>query len=77
MARHYGVRTGEHKLIHYYEIGEWELFDLGKDPDELTSVHADPAYAVVRNGLEKELGVLRERYAVPATDEGIAPKRKR
>lgn len=77
VARHYGVRTGEHKLIHYYEIGEWELFDLGKDPDELTSVHADPAYAVVRNGLEKELGVLRERYAVPATDEGIAPKRKR
>ncbi|MDG2125252.1 MAG: DUF4976 domain-containing protein, partial [Verrucomicrobiales bacterium] len=77
VARHYGVRTGEHKLIHYYEIGEWELFDLGKDPDELTSVHADPAYAVVRKGLEKELGVLRERYAVPATDEGIAPKRKR
>ena len=28
--------------------GERELYDLQRDPDELQSVHADPAYASVR-----------------------------
>ena len=76
VARHYGVRTAEHKLIHYYEIGEWELFDLGKDPDEVRSVHANPAYAEVRKTLEGELARLREQYVVPETDDEIAPKPK-
>jgi hypothetical protein len=32
--RQYGVRTQRYKLIHYYEIGEWELFDLARDPSD-------------------------------------------
>ncbi len=32
VARHYGVTNGQHKLIHYYQKGEWEMFDLEKDP---------------------------------------------
>ncbi len=62
VARHYGVRTERHKLIHYYQTGEWELFDLEADPQELHSVHADPAYAGVRSELETELGRLRTLY---------------
>ena len=68
VRRHYGVRTATHKLIHYYEIGEWELFDLERDPDELRSVHDDPAYAVVRATLEAQLDSLRTYYSVPAED---------
>ena len=32
VAKHYGVRTDRHKLIHFYRTGEWELFDLEKGP---------------------------------------------
>jgi arylsulfatase A-like enzyme len=66
--RQYGVRTLRHKLIHYYEIGEWELFDLETDPDELRSVYEDPAYADVVASLTERLYELREAYDVPAED---------
>ncbi len=68
VRRHYGVRTKTHKLIHYYEIDEWELFDLEADPDELRSVWADPGYAEVRVELEQTLDSLRAHYRVPAED---------
>lgn len=59
---HYGVRTERYKLIHFYTIGEWELFDLEKDPRELNNVYADPAYAAVRKELKAELKRLRTHY---------------
>ncbi|MED6335907.1 MAG: sulfatase [Planctomycetota bacterium] len=62
VQRHYGVRDKRYKLIHYYLIDEWELFDLERDPAELTSVHSDPAYAEVRERLEAELERLQELY---------------
>jgi arylsulfatase A-like enzyme len=68
VRRQYGVRTKTHKLIHYYEIGEWELFDLERDPEELTSVYADTRYAGVRRELEAKLAALREEFKVPAAD---------
>ncbi|MGO4254975.1 sulfatase-like hydrolase/transferase [Marmoricola sp. RAF53] len=42
-----GLRTGRYKLIRY-STGEAELYDLFRDPNELTSVWKDPAYAGVR-----------------------------
>ncbi len=60
--RHYGVRTERHKLIHYYQLDEWELFDLELDPDELTNRADDPAYSAVRAELEVELTRLQELY---------------
>jgi arylsulfatase A-like enzyme len=68
VRRHYGIRTHRYKLIHYYEIEEWELFDLDVDPDELRSVHDDPAYAEIREELYRSLTDLRARYAVPEED---------
>lgn len=29
-----GVTTARHKIVYYYELGEWELFDLASDPLE-------------------------------------------
>lgn len=65
VRRHYGVRTERHKLIHFYTLGEWELFDLERDPDELQSVYGDPAYAEVQAALTAELSRLRSELAVP------------
>ena len=68
VRRQYGVRTQRYKLIHYYEAGEWELFDLDKDPEELKSVYKEKAYASVRKDLEAKLAGLRKQYAVPEKD---------
>lgn len=62
---HYGVRTDRYKLIHYYTLQEWELFDLEKDPHELHSVYEDPAYAELVEEMKVELKRLREVYQVP------------
>ena len=68
VRRQYGVRTRHHKLIHYYETGEWELFDLDKDPEELKNVAREKSYAVIRKDLEAKLAALRKQYAVPDKD---------
>ena len=59
---HNGVRTDRYKLIHFYTIDAWELFDLEKDPHELKSVYDDPAYAPIVADLKKELKRLMEQY---------------
>jgi arylsulfatase A-like enzyme len=66
--RQYGVRTHRYKLIHYYELGEWELFDLARDPNELNSVYDHPQYAEVVRALTNRLAALRQHYGVPAQD---------
>lgn len=61
--RHYGVRTKQYKLMHfYYDIDAWELYDLKKDPQELNNVYANPAYANVVQELKVELKRLQEYY---------------
>lgn len=65
---HYGVRTRRHKLIYFYNdgmglpgtgaftyAGEWELYDLEADPNELHNVVHDPAYAEVFDDLRHRL----------------------
>jgi arylsulfatase A-like enzyme len=71
VRRHYGVRTHDYKLIHYYEIDEWELFDLKNDPEEMTSVFNDPDYEPVVAELKQRLTELRQQYLVP--DEDTVP----
>jgi arylsulfatase A-like enzyme len=66
----YGVRTDRYKLIYYYTINEWELFDLQKDPRELKSVYADPAYADVVKQMKAEL----ERLHAELKDTGEIPE---
>ncbi|MEL6195328.1 MAG: sulfatase, partial [Bacteroidota bacterium] len=60
--KHYGVRTKTHKLIYFYELDEWELFDLQKDPTEVNSVYDDPAYQDIITGLKERLEELRVQY---------------
>jgi arylsulfatase A-like enzyme len=73
VQRHYGIRTERYKLIHYYLIDEWELFDLERDPDELQSVYEDPTYAGTRRELEERLAELRAEYRVPEDDSVFIP----
>ncbi|MBC9798227.1 sulfatase family protein [Sinomicrobium weinanense] len=63
VKRHYGVSTKRYKLIHfYYDIDEWEMYDLKEDPDEMNNIYDDPEYAEVRADLHQKLKELREQY---------------
>ncbi|MDF1810880.1 MAG: sulfatase [Verrucomicrobiales bacterium] len=68
VARHYGVTNGKQKLIHYYQLDEWELFDLEKDPDELNSVYGNAEYRKIQTAMKEELHRLRKLYEVPVDD---------
>jgi len=63
VMRHYGITTDKYKLIHfYYDIDEWDLYDLEKDPMEMKNVYDDPAYTDVQADLRKQLEGLRQKY---------------
>ncbi|QDU95623.1 sulfatase family protein [Lignipirellula cremea] len=74
VQKHEGVRTDRYKLIHFYEVNEWEFFDLQEDPNELKSVYADPAYAEEVQKAKVELERLRKRYELPVN---AAPRQPR
>jgi arylsulfatase A-like enzyme len=46
-----GLRLGRWKYVRYAN-GDTELYDLDADPNELQSLHRDPAYAEVRERLQ-------------------------
>lgn len=63
VKRHYGVATKRYKLMHfYYDIDEWELYDLKNDPDEMHNVYYDKDYQDIVIDLKSKLKELRENY---------------
>ena len=66
VAKHDGVRTSRYKLMHFYDLKEWELYDLETDPGEHKNLFADPAHQPTVKELQAELARLREHYKVPA-----------
>ena len=64
VPKHDGIRNEQYKLIHYYEIGVWELFDLENDPHELKNVYDDGEYARVRQNLEIKYWDTRDELKV-------------
>jgi len=60
---HYGIRTEKYKLIHYYnEIDTWELYDLEKDPTEMTNLIDKEEYSEQIKKLRLKLLELKEKY---------------
>jgi arylsulfatase A-like enzyme len=76
VRRHYGVRTEKHKLIHFYNMDGWELYDLEKDPNELNSVYGKPKYAALTKELKTELARLRKLYQVPEDTRPVGRQKK-
>jgi arylsulfatase A-like enzyme len=63
VKRHYGVSTERYKLIHfYYDIDEWEMYDLEKDPQEMRNIYNDPEYKDVQIAMHKKLEEVRKYY---------------
>ena len=60
---HYGVRTERYKLIHYYyNMNEWELFDLDNDKDELNNLYGKDGYNNITEDLKEKLKKLQSKY---------------
>ncbi len=73
VRRHRGVCTERYKLIHFYNLGEWEMYDLQEDPQEMTNIADHPDHAATRKKLEAELERLARQYQVP-DDAGSVPR---
>jgi arylsulfatase A-like enzyme len=67
--KHEGVTTGKAKLIHFYPIGEWEMYDLEKDPQELENIYGRAEHAELQKSLHAELERLRDELEVPPNDK--------
>jgi arylsulfatase A-like enzyme len=63
--RHEGVYDGRYKLINFYDLGEWELYDLRSDPKEMTNQYDKPEYAEIVKRMHQELEALRKKHQVP------------
>ena len=62
---HEGIRTERYKLIHFlYGDKGWELYDLQKDPDELTNIYNSVENKSLIKKLKEELIALKKKYKV-------------
>ena len=61
---HDGVRTDRYKLMFFPRTREFNLFDLQYDPDEMKSVHDNPDYTEILEGMKKRYCDLQQFYDV-------------
>lgn len=63
VKRHYGIRTANFKLIHFYnDINEWEMYDMKNDPKEMHNIFGKPAYAKEQKKLMQLLKQTQNKY---------------
>lgn len=65
VPKHEGVTTGDAKLMRFYTLGEWQMFDLKNDPHELKNLWDDPKYADMQERLLVELVRQRDDLGIP------------
>lgn len=63
VSPHFGISTGRYKLIRFYtRVDGWELYDLNKDPRELTNLYGQKGYESITATLKKQLRDLIVHY---------------
>ena len=72
VTRHYGTRDSRYKLMHfYYDIDEWEFYDIEEDPTEMNNAINDPRYQQEIARLKAEISKLEAKYDVPPREEWV------
>jgi len=59
---HLGIRGEKYKLIYFYTVNEWELYDLKNDPQEQKNLIHSLNHQKVVKRLKKELLKIRNYY---------------
>lgn len=73
VKRHYGIRTADFKLIHFYnDVDEWEMYDMQNDPHELNNLYGKPEYTLKQAELMLLLKEVQEQYEDNDPEERIA-----
>ncbi len=63
VKRHYGIANKKYKLMHfYYDVDQWELYDIKKDPAETNNVYNVPEYQDIVREMKAKLAKTREKY---------------
>lgn len=62
------IRTKKWKYIHYYPMGENELFDIENDPDEKCNLYNSAEHQDIIVGLKSKLERWFSEYVDPAID---------
>ena len=62
VLQHLGVRGKRYKLIYFYTVNEWELYDLEKDPGEQHNLSHLSFYQKILMRMKEELLKLRDQY---------------
>lgn len=65
VQRHEGVYDGRYKLIHFYDVNEWEFYDTKLDPNELHNQFYNSDYSDNIALMKGKLLELKEQYKVP------------
>jgi arylsulfatase A-like enzyme len=73
-AAHYGVRTDTHKLIYFWKLKQWEMYDLQNDPDELHNLYNDPVQQSTVQALKDELQRLKREVKDDDQFADVQPK---
>jgi arylsulfatase A-like enzyme len=59
---HLGIRGDRYKLIYFYTVNEWELYDLRTDPSEQHNLIHSASYQTILRQMKDELIKLRDVY---------------
>lgn len=70
VKRHYGIRDGRYKLVHFYnDIDVWELYDLETDPHEMNNIYGKPGTEKITSDLMRKLKNAQEEYDDPIREK--------
>jgi len=67
-----GIRTKDWTYAYHY-AGDWVLYDLKNDPDQLKNLVDDPAYAAKKKELRQKLKSMRKDLGESLPLEGKPP----
>ena len=56
------VQNVTNSCIFYYDIDEWELYDLEEDPTEMNNLYGQKEYEEIQKKMHLRLSELREKY---------------
>lgn len=62
VLQHLGVRGERYKLIYFYPVNEWELYDLKTDPQEQKNLIKSAAYKKILLQMKDTLLQMRNQY---------------
>jgi arylsulfatase A-like enzyme len=63
VSPHFGIRTDRYKLAYFYGgVDSWELFDLEKDPTEVSNIYGKQGTEKVTADLKAKLKTLMGQY---------------